>query len=88
VTQARLKLLATRAVSQSNSNATKLRGLRIPLPGMDEQRAIAATLRAVDQKLGAEEVRREALSSLFSTLLHQLMTGRLRVNDFDLPEVV
>jgi type I restriction enzyme S subunit len=84
-TQARLKLLATRAVSQSNINATKLRGLHIPLPSLDEQREIAAALRAVDQKISAEEARRQALSSLFSSLLHNLMTGKLRVRDLPLP---
>lgn len=85
-TQARLKFMAMRAVSQSNINATKLRGLRIPLPNLDEQKEIAATLVAADQKVAAEEVRKQALDSLFSTLLHHLMTGKLRVKDLAVPD--
>ena len=80
-TQARLKSLAARAVSQSNINATKLRGLRIPVPPLDEQREIAAALKAIDRKLRTEEVRREAHTSLFSTLLDALMCGKLRAGD-------
>ena len=54
----------------------------IPLPPLDEQREIAAALGAMDEKIRTEEVRREALSSLFSTLLHVLMCGRLRAGNF------
>jgi len=83
ITQARLKGLATRAVSQSNINATKLRGLRIPLPSLEVQREIAASLQAVDRKLESEEARKKGLDALFSTLLHHLTTGKLRVRDLD-----
>ena len=83
MTQARLKGLATRAVSQSNINATKLRGLRIPLPSLEVQREIAASLQVVDRKLESEEARKNGLDALFSTLLYHLMTGKLRVRDLD-----
>ena len=87
-TQARLRLLATRAVSQSNINATKLRGLRVPLPSLDEQREIACILRVVDEKIAAEESRKVALDTLFGTCLNLLMTGKLRVNDLQVSEGV
>jgi len=83
MTQDRLKGLATRAIGQSNINATKLRSLLIPLPSLEVQREISASLRAVDQKLDSEEVRKKGLDALFSTLLHHLMTGKLRVRDLD-----
>lgn len=82
-TQARLKQLATRAVSQSNINATKLRGFTIPLPPRPVQDVIAETLAAVDTRIASEATNRDALDALFKTLLHKLMTGRLRVNQID-----
>jgi len=53
--------------------------LLIPLPPLPEQRAIAEILRAVDRKIEAEEARQRALEALFRTLLHDLMTARLRL---------
>jgi type I restriction enzyme S subunit len=51
----------------------------IPLPPLPEQRRIAHMLSAVDRKIEAEERRKAALQALFKTMLHQLMTGRVRV---------
>ena len=51
----------------------------IPLPPLDEQREIARMLQAVDAKIAAEQARRAALEELFKTLLHALMSGRIRV---------
>jgi type I restriction enzyme S subunit len=53
--------------------------LLIPLPPLSEQREIARMLQAVDAKIAAEERRRAALEELFKTLLHALMSGRMRV---------
>jgi type I restriction enzyme S subunit len=53
--------------------------LPIPLPSLDEQREIARMLQAVDAKIAAEERRRAALEEVFKTLLHALMSGRMRV---------
>jgi type I restriction enzyme S subunit len=77
--QARLKLLATRAVSQSNINATKLRGFIVPLPPLEEQGRIADVLATADEKVRKEEARIAALDALFQTLVHNLMTGKVRV---------
>ncbi len=78
-TQARLKFLASRGVSQSNINATKLKSFVVPVPPLSEQREIAAMLGAVDAQIAALEARRAALQALFTSLLEHLMTGRLRV---------
>ena len=51
----------------------------IPLPPLDEQREIARILQAVDAKIAAEQARRAALEELFKSLLHELMSGRIRV---------
>ncbi|MGI6286619.1 restriction endonuclease subunit S [Neomoorella humiferrea] len=85
-TQHRLKLLASRGVSQSNISATKLKGFVISLPPITEQNQIAHNLTAVDNKINAEEKRKSALQSLFQTMLHLLMTGRVRVKDLEVKE--
>ena len=60
-------------------NLPILTGLRLQLPPIPEQRAIARILAAVDQKIAAEEKRKAALQTLFRTMLHQLMTGQVRI---------
>ena len=51
----------------------------IPLPPLSEQQEIARILRAADEKIRAEEARKEALEALFKALLHDLMTARRRL---------
>ncbi|HOC20898.1 MAG TPA: restriction endonuclease subunit S [Anaerolineae bacterium] len=60
-------------------NIPVLQNLLLPLPPLPEQRAIAEMLRAVDEKIQAEENRKAALQSLFRSMLHHLMTGKVRV---------
>ncbi len=62
-----------------NLNKAEYLAMPIPLPPLDEQREIARMLQAVDAKIAAEERRRAALEELFKTLLHALMSGRMRV---------
>ncbi len=63
----------------------KLKALPVPLPPRNEQDEIVEMLSTMDRKIGAVEQRREALDQLFKTLLHELMTGRIRLTDW--PEV-
>ncbi|RTH07237.1 hypothetical protein CSW47_02035 [Thermus scotoductus] len=60
-------------------NIPILENLVIPLPPLPEQREIARVLQAVDRRIQAEEAYARALDDLFKSLLHELMTGRLRV---------
>ena len=50
--------------------------LKIPLPPLSEQRAIAETLRAFDTKIAALEQETERLDELFHAMLDKLMTGQ------------
>ena len=81
--QRRLKMLATRGVSQSNISATKLKRFPIGLSSIAEQEETARILSAADRKIEAEEQRKAALQSLFKAMLHQLMTGQIRVSARD-----
>ena len=49
-----------------------------------EQQEIVAILGALDAKGAVHARTRASLSSLFRTLLHQLMTAQIRVHDLDL----
>ncbi|WP_043760251.1 restriction endonuclease subunit S [Rhodothermus marinus] len=52
---------------------------KIPLPPLPEQQEIARMLQAVDARIEAEEKKKAALEALFKTLLHHLMTAKVRV---------
>jgi type I restriction enzyme S subunit len=60
-------------------NTTKLKALPVLLPGLSEQHKIAAALRKADQKMEVEAKKSQALDTLFQTLLHDLMTGKVYV---------
>lgn len=58
----------------------------IPLPPPSEQRQIAHILTIVDNKITSEQQRKSTLQSLFQTMLHLLMTGKVRVKDLEVKE--
>lgn len=86
-TQSDIKKLASRAVGQANINASKLRTVLFPLPTLDEQRKIVAILDAIDRKIDLHKRKRAVLEELFKALLHKLMTGEIRIADFDLSAI-
>jgi hypothetical protein len=52
----------------------------------NQQIAVIKYLRPVDEKLAAEEDRKTALQAFFKSMLHQLMTGQVRLlSDEGLP---
>lgn len=73
--------------TQPGINGTKLAELLVPVPGTkSEQSAVSQFLNTMDAKIAAEEDRKTALETLFKSMLHQLMTGRLRLrSDEGLP---
>jgi type I restriction enzyme S subunit len=84
VAQSELKKLASRGVSQANISAGKLRNFSVPVPTPDEQREIVAILDVIDSKIDLYKRKRAVLEELFKTVLHQMMTGEIRVADLDL----
>jgi type I restriction enzyme S subunit len=83
-TQQRLKSIATRSVSQSNISASRLGKFLVAIPPMDEQLALVNVFQILDDKRNLHLRKRALLIDLFQTLLHQLMTAQIRVNDLDL----
>lgn len=66
-------------------NKKNLDPLVIPFPSnLDEQREIVAVLNAIDRKMDLHRRKRAVLEELFESLLHQLMTGEISVEDLDL----
>ncbi len=65
--------------SQPKLALTRIRQMHLPLPPLSEQREIARILQAVDRKIEAEEARKQALDELFRSLLHHLMTAKIRL---------
>lgn len=83
--RSRIQRIATGAV-QKNISGTRLKAFRIPLPPVAEQRKIARLLRRANEKIQAEERRKAALEEIFRSMLHELMTGRLRTHNLELPD--
>lgn len=65
-------------------NTTKLRAFPVLRPDLEEQKEIAGILQKLDRKISLHERKRGALSDLFQTLLHQLMTGQIQVDKLDI----
>jgi len=61
--------------------------LPVAVPEIDQQIEIAEVLSLVESNQSIIEKKKKTLSDLFRTLLHQLMTAQIRVNDIDLSEL-
>lgn len=57
--------------------------LLLPIPPLGKQVEVAGALGVLDRKIDAEEADRDALSALLDSLLHDLMTARVRVADLE-----
>ena len=70
-----------------NINSGTLQEMLIPVPDTTEQTDIARTATLLDQKLSGHLDQRRQFQELFRTLLHQLMTAQIRVNNLDQTEL-
>ena len=69
----------TEATMLPQLNKKDLEPLMVPKPEPDEQRQVGEHIGEVDGCVEAERSRLEGLKALFDSLLHNLMTGKLRV---------
>ena len=61
-----------------------LTNLRVAIPPHGDGLAIGEWLNTVDEKLKQHEAKRKSLQDLFRTLLHELMTAHIRVNNIEI----
>jgi type I restriction enzyme S subunit len=67
-------------------NTTKLKNSPVLIPSKAEQEKIVKILECMDMRLRNHERKMKLFNYLFRTLLHQLMTAQIRVQDLDLTE--
>ena len=83
--QCRIKRYATPGVQQVNINAKNLSKVLIPIPvgvaGLEEQREIANLLEKADERIRSYSPFLIALQQLKKSLMHDLLTGKVRVGD-------
>ena len=65
--------------TQSNLNAAMVKDFKIPLPNIDEQKAIALVLTFADREIEVLQTQLEALKQEKKALMQQLLTGKRRV---------
>ena len=73
----------TSGVNHPRTSWSSIKGFAAPCPPINEQQEIAHMLSSVDKKIEAEEKCKVSLQILFKTMLHQLMTGKVRVKDLE-----
>jgi len=78
------RTVCRRHVNQSSISLARLNEIKIPLPPLPTQQKIASILSAIDEKIEAEENKKKALEELFKSLLHNLMTAKIRVNQLEI----
>jgi len=78
-----LPLLAGRAAVPI-VNKSNFAQFKISLPNYCIQKKISEILFFLDQKIESEQSKKQALDQLFKSLLHNLMTGKIRVNHLEL----
>jgi type I restriction enzyme S subunit len=72
-----------KGVTAQHINVADVRALCIPLPPLGEQAFIADALMTADMKLASEQKRKVTLEVLFKSMLHRLLTGKLRVGELE-----
>ena len=75
-------------IARANLSLLDLRSFKVPVPSPEETAEITKIFDGVERKIEICERRKVALTDLFRTLLHQLMTAQIRVHDLgfaDLP---
>jgi len=69
---------------RSGLNLGLVRQIKIAKPKSTvEQKEIADAILSIDKKIWQAESKKQTLQDLFKTMLNQLMTGKIRVKDFD-----
>lgn len=62
-----------------------IQNLPVPIPPIAEQDIISRAIQTLDDKIAVEKNRKYAFEELFKTLLHDLMTAKIRANQLEVP---
>ncbi|MDR4989126.1 MAG: restriction endonuclease subunit S [Bacteroidales bacterium] len=73
----------TTGVQHPRTSWSSLKKLKLGLPSKAERRFIAKSLNLFENKLLFHQKKKQSLTALFKTLLHELMTGQRRVHKID-----
>jgi len=85
---AKLQVQAAKiGLAQQHFNVGAVKRTLVPIPTKAEQIEIVANLELIDTKHDLAMTKRNALQDLFRTLLHELMTAKIRVHNFELPKL-
>ena len=68
-------------------NTTKLKAFPVLLPNPNEQQEIIKVCRSIDDKISLAESKKASIQDLFRTLLHELMTAKIRVHGLEFGEM-
>ena len=83
VLSAYMKSIAS-GLTVAHLNVADVRSLPLPLPTIEVQEGITDTLLSIERKGEHHRTKLTALQDLFRTLLHELMTGKVRVGATEL----
>jgi type I restriction enzyme S subunit len=72
-------LSITQGSSNININAANIKSIQIPLPPLEEQRAISEVLGDMDAEIAALEQRRDKTSAIKQGMMQELLTGKTRL---------
>jgi type I restriction enzyme S subunit len=70
-------------LAQANISLQDIRTTLIPFPKLPEQERIITILADIDNKIQTEETKKQSLKALFNSLLHYLMTGKVRISNLN-----
>ena len=74
-------------IARANLSLLDLRTFKVPVPSPAELDEIAAIFTKIENRLNLCQRKHAALTALFRTLLHQLMTAQIRVHNLELLEL-
>lgn len=80
--------VAKRTTNLASTNKTQVRAFRFPVPPVPEQERIAEIVAAAKAKLQGLIQKEEALQCLKTSLMHDLLTGKVRVNHLNIDSMV
>ncbi len=66
-----------------HTSPKKIRDYKFALPRLDDQEVIVSSLQVADLKIGLAVRKKNSLGEFFRTMLHELMTANVRVNEIN-----